>query len=393
VGGMEIGWIVRLVKTDGNVRSLGSDVLEIDRPDDVGDVAQVGLTLAEGRMLLARVQNAVVTEQARAQAERRPLCQACHGPCHVKDYRPRLLATLFGYVTMRLARFRCAMCGRTETGISWPTHARSTPELDRWCAHFSALMSYRVAAATLSEPLPVGAGIRPETSRNHALKIGEQACETRADRPTTVASEITIALDSPFIRSCERDQIGKLETDGGTRQVIAAVTDGDTSTAALIHRCLERVCRCKHTKLTPFTDGCAGLRSTLVAAGVTETPTLDWFHIAMRLQHVTQAVQGLPTRDAAQVKAKELIAEETERLRWRLWHDKVTNTEATIDRIRTVMRAYRGEQHRRGKLPASRQLWGALGALFRRSTSMSPAKAPGLPTMANAIAEDSEWAP
>jgi hypothetical protein len=78
------------------VRSLGFDVLEINRPEDVGDVAQVGLTLAEGRMLLARVQNAVVTEQARA--------QACHGPCHVKDYLPRLLAALFGYVTMRLAR-------------------------------------------------------------------------------------------------------------------------------------------------------------------------------------------------------------------------------------------------------------------------------------------------
>jgi hypothetical protein len=110
----------------------------------------------------------------------------------------------------------------------------------------------------------------------------------------------------------------------------------------------------------------------------------------MRLQHVTQAVQGLPARDAAQVKAKELITEETERLRWRLWHGKVTNAQATIDRIRTVMRAYRGEQH---IVDGSFQPRGNCGALFRRSTSMSPAKAPGLPTMANAIAEDSEWAP
>jgi hypothetical protein len=107
-----MGWVVRLVKTDGNVRSLGFDVLEINRPDDVGDVAQVGLTLAEGRMLLARVQNAVVTEQARGQAERRPLCQACHGPCHVKDYRPRLLATLFGYVTMPASAVRCVAAPR-----------------------------------------------------------------------------------------------------------------------------------------------------------------------------------------------------------------------------------------------------------------------------------------
>jgi hypothetical protein len=34
--------------------------------------------------------------------------------CQLKDYRPRQIATLFGQVTLRLPRFRCAGCGTME---------------------------------------------------------------------------------------------------------------------------------------------------------------------------------------------------------------------------------------------------------------------------------------
>jgi hypothetical protein len=62
----------------------------------------------------------------------------------VKDYRERGVATLFGQVTLRLPRFRCAACGGIEAGIGWPSHCQSTPELDQLQAHLSALMTYRI---------------------------------------------------------------------------------------------------------------------------------------------------------------------------------------------------------------------------------------------------------
>ncbi|MEA2732413.1 MAG: hypothetical protein QOF70_6888, partial [Acetobacteraceae bacterium] len=60
--------------------------MEISRPDGLGDLANLGLTLAEAKQLLARVQQDVVAAQADNQAMFRPDCQSCGGGCHVKDW-------------------------------------------------------------------------------------------------------------------------------------------------------------------------------------------------------------------------------------------------------------------------------------------------------------------
>jgi hypothetical protein len=65
--------------------------------------------------------------------------------------RAHVVATLFGQVRVRLPRFRCAGCDGIEAGFGWPSHCRSTPELDQLQAHLSALMPYRVAADLLEQ--------------------------------------------------------------------------------------------------------------------------------------------------------------------------------------------------------------------------------------------------
>jgi hypothetical protein len=55
--GME--WVLRLVGTGVDGQSRSFDVMEISRPDGVGDIANLGLTLAEGKLLLAGVQQGV----------------------------------------------------------------------------------------------------------------------------------------------------------------------------------------------------------------------------------------------------------------------------------------------------------------------------------------------
>src|SRR3954447_18808563 len=55
-----MGWILRLVET-GVEGPLGSvDVLEIDRPGNLDDLADLGLRLPDGKQLLSQVQQAVV---------------------------------------------------------------------------------------------------------------------------------------------------------------------------------------------------------------------------------------------------------------------------------------------------------------------------------------------
>lgn len=113
--------------------------------------------LPKAKQLLTRVQQAVVAVQVRDHAALRPACSRCGASCHVKDWQSRQVATLFGTVVVRLSRFRCPGCGRSETGVSWPAYCRSTPELDQLQAHLSALLTYRVAAGV---PRP-GRATRP----------------------------------------------------------------------------------------------------------------------------------------------------------------------------------------------------------------------------------------
>src|SRR3954453_12426840 len=245
-GGSWMGWVLQLVETGTETRAPSVAVMEITRPNDLRDIASLGLTLPEAKQLLARVQQAVVAAQARDHAGLRPECTACGGRCHVKDWRPHQIATLFGGVTVRLPRFLCAGCGRSETATSWPSHCRSTPELDQLQAHLSALMPYRVAAGVLEHLLPVAAGTSPETLRGHTLEVGEHlrdaATIAPTAAPTAAAPALALSLDSTFIRSCEDGErhlevrIGNVETPDGGRRVFGAVARTETDIAGLIGR-------------------------------------------------------------------------------------------------------------------------------------------------------------
>jgi hypothetical protein len=78
-------WVLRLVETGMDGQSRSSDVMAITRPDGLGDIADLGLTLVEAKQVLAHVQRDVVAAQAGNHAMFRPDCRSCGGTCHVKD--------------------------------------------------------------------------------------------------------------------------------------------------------------------------------------------------------------------------------------------------------------------------------------------------------------------
>lgn len=233
---------------------------------------------------------------------------------------------------------------------TWPSHGRSTPELDHLRAHLSALMPYRVAAGVLAHLLSVEAGMSPETLRGHTLKIGARLRAAPAGSSAVEVSSITVTTDSTFIRSRDDGErylevrVGNVETAKGGRQVFGAVARSETDIAALIRRSLEAVGRTAGTTVTAFTDGCAGLQSILADAGVTKRPIADWFHIAMRLQHAKLAASGLSTDEPGRAEAKTAIVAEVERLHWRIWNGEARNAQLTLERPRKVMHVFRGER-------------------------------------------------
>jgi hypothetical protein len=368
-GDSRMEWTLRLVEMGIDGQSRSFDVMAISRPDGLGDVANLGMTLSEAKQLLGQVQQQVVAEQANTHAMFRPNCRSCGGTCHVKDWQPHRIATLFGEVRLKLPRFLCAGCGCGETGISWPSHCRSTPELDRLQARLSALMPYRVAADMLQYLLPIDAGTSPETMRSHTLHVGKSLGDATTAAKLPAATAITVTLDSTFIRSREDSErhlevrVGNVETGDGGRQVFGAVTRADTDLTALLRRNLETVGRTDATEVTAFTDGCSGLRTVLANAGVTKPPILDWFHIAMRLQHTKLTAANLSTDNPSRVTAKAAIVAEVERLHWRIWNGKAKNAQRSIKRIRKVMHVFKGERSQGTKGVASRKLWHALHAI------------------------------
>jgi hypothetical protein len=67
-----VAWIVRLVKIGAGGKEQATDVLKIDRPGDLDDVANLGLTSAEATLLLAGVRREIAAAQATDDAIRDP---------------------------------------------------------------------------------------------------------------------------------------------------------------------------------------------------------------------------------------------------------------------------------------------------------------------------------
>jgi hypothetical protein len=91
----------------------------------------------------------------------------------------------------------------------------------------------------------------------------------------------------------------------------------------------------------------------------------------MRLQHLKQIANALTTDVPSRMAAKAVIAEEVERLHWRIWNGNATNAGKSIGRIRAVMHHFQGEPGSRKSIAPSRKLWTALHALDGYLTGQS----------------------
>jgi hypothetical protein len=256
----------------------------------------------------------------------------------VKDHRPHAIATLFGQVVVRLPRFRCAGCGTTEAGVTWPPHAGSTPELDRLRAQLSALMTHRTAAEVLAQILPVDSGAAHETLRRHTFKVAERLSMPAAAEPATPSEAIVVTLDSTWPQPGTAVGEGRQHRHLGASDSIEAAADQGCEIRAGLRDRTEHLPASRRRfdiadpdlqvplagLATPdetidadpgipglavprppaqtldliddhrFRSGALRTR-ILLDAEITDPPILDWFHVAMRLQHLTQVAGSLPS--------------------------------------------------------------------------------------------------
>lgn len=330
--------VMEVTGADGMVRTheIGGGA-----PVDEYSPRTIGLTLKEGKLVLAGLQHRLVEAQTEDHCHRRRRCQRCEASRPMKDKRPRRLLTLFGTVNVSAPRFepcRCAVtCRQTLSPVSEIMPDRCTPEHERAVAKMGASLPYRRARTLLAEFLPLDDIPSVETARQRTIRVGARlekaavSAAKTADASPMEAETIALSIDGGHVRSLREYQVRSFEVllaqvtnDEGKQIVFSSVPAEAVSQQTELRGVLHTLGATEVTPVTVLSDGAEGPRALGEAASPGPTDhVLDWFHLSMRIQHVDQAVKSWPDATADDRQTGAGLVETIDRIRWRLWHGQV----------------------------------------------------------------------
>jgi hypothetical protein len=138
-------WTIKLVVEVVRNSPVEHDVGSIDRTEEVSP-ATVGLTIAEGKGLLASLQSQIVTQQIQRYVASVKACAECGKTFRTKGYYRSTLRSVYGKVGMRIRRLRkCPCSGSDAASLStlFTNKSPITPELRYLTARMGALLPFR----------------------------------------------------------------------------------------------------------------------------------------------------------------------------------------------------------------------------------------------------------
>ncbi len=294
-------------------------------------LVKMGLTLAEGRSLLAEAQSALVAQQVGAWMSGHTECNRCGAaPCH-KDSRFVVLRTVFGKVKIASTRLWSCNCGakpgalrRSTSPLCKALPMRITPELQylqvKWAAHLPC----RQATDLLKEVLPLDTGISYGDTRRRIRAVGKELdAEVERDiaaRPKIVADDpiresasvASVSVDSAWLnhRSPQSRQVacavalvrspwstpstaqdrqvniltGRATFAGHAPRVYAYVHKEVPSAAARLDQFLSRSGVGPNERVTVISDDAGEFVKAVEGSQLARGRILDWFHIAMKFK-------------------------------------------------------------------------------------------------------------
>ena len=332
-------WVVKIeAKTGwGEVETI--EVGKIERRVVGLTAEEIGLTLAEGKDLLAELARSVLQTQMEEFATCARVCTECLKLRRLRDSRTRKIQTLFGTITVDAPRISVCPCRNdwdfvdlSQSPLAHLLPDRCTPELRRLQTEMSARHSYREAARLLATLLPCGP-INHATMRNRMHRIAADLEQMAPPQPTLEpqgdpASEILVLIDGAHIRAAYGDQsrhvdvtVGKIEVMGKPPRRFALAPKGAEAPLAIMRQALREQGWQPGRPVTVLSDGEAALPG-LVRAAVGEPVTciLDWWHISMRVQHTRQSVRGIYALDPQQRAGLDIVEERLGRLGHLIWN-------------------------------------------------------------------------
>ena len=326
-------WIVKLVAevTPGQV--VEQEIASVEREDLVAP-ATVGLSIAEGKLILENLQKQMVTAQVQHHNTSLKSCFRCGTAFRTKGYYSSTLRSVYGHVPMRVRRIRGCSCTGTQHhsySTIFTDRYPITPELRYLTAKLAALLPFGKVTDFLSELLPLSAKVTASTVRNRTLKVGkrlEKSADELAAPSHQPCPETVVGLDGAYLRSRHPRPdrnfeviVGKVMDQTGRTTRLAAVREGGPETIEATRRALRQHGVEETTTVTMLTDGDTGLRAIQRHVAPQAEHVLDWFHIAMRFENLKQVAKGITGLTEGRIRRHAL--DQLDRVKWRFWHGQV----------------------------------------------------------------------
>ena len=353
-----------------------------------GSLAELGLTLAEGRDLLAEAQSALVSQQVAGWIFGKTGCSRCGSALSHKDSRSIVLRTVFGKVQVTSPRFWMCGCTRKQatarrsvSPLCKALPRRVTPELEYLQAKWAAPLPYRQATALLREVLPLDKGISFGSTRNTVLVVGkapdaeiERDIATRPkpvvdDKVRESTSVACVSVDSAWLtfqRSPKSRRAARAETEqrspwamksvqerhlnivagratfaGRAPRLYAYVHKEVPSASARLDQFLSRSGVAPDERVTVISDDAGEFVKAVKGSQLARGRILDWFHIAVKFKAAENSIFGSTTIEPLE---RDAVKIELQHAKWLVWHGKGGKSVARIKALDAMLMAKQGHE-------------------------------------------------
>ncbi len=347
--------VLRMIDDDGAV--IGTETVA-DLMKVTNGAEDLGLSLADGKALLARVQQAMVTAQVELWLEERRVREGRR--LRSKGSYPVTFHTLFGDVRLKSPRYHrpCPVEDGGPATISplrelIPDHV--APERLYLETRWASLVPYGAAATLMSDVLPIGRGTNATTIRQHTLRAAQRIEAELTEERTSFMQDacprdwmdlpvpdgrIVMGLDGGYVRDrADRRKnfeliVGRSLPEEGEPRYIGFVHGYDRKPQRRILDLLLKQGVQANQDITFITDGGDEVRALAERIAPASEHVLDWFHITMRITVLRQFAQGLENHDA---QAGRDMIEALHGIKWHLWHGNGYRAREAIDDLAMIV--------------------------------------------------------
>ncbi|WP_136661810.1 ISKra4 family transposase [Nitratireductor sp. XY-223] len=345
---MDIEIKVMITAPDGTVHT--EDIARLTKAaETIGDI---GLSIAESKELLLKLQQEIVSAQGAAFCTKRAHCPNCGRKLRCKARGQIRYRTVFGDVSVPSPRFYKCQCqdspSKTFSPLTELLPDHVAPELLWLETKWASLASYGITADILKDILPIDARLSPDTIRRHLGRVASRMEAELADEQWSFIETsayqrqhlpnpegpITVGIDGGYVRSRDESQshfevtVGKsLPTDRPSRY-LGLVQSHDAKPKRRLHEVLKDQGWQENQPVTFMTDGGDTVINMALYMAPASEHILDWFHITMRLTVMQQYVKGLAQHNEEEA---EKLARLLRQIKGFLWNGNIHDGQMIIE--------------------------------------------------------------